>query len=145
MSVHMSLAENKTYQLFSSFMPRRKEIKLLKEDEVLDLRVYSADYFSDFNPGNSFVKWALVEVSDFGQLPESMQTFELEGGRYAVFKAKGSEAPALYQHIFTSWLPQSVYALDDRPHFEILQVTGKPNDPDADEFFYIPIKAKESQ
>ncbi len=141
MSLQMSLTENKTYQLFSSFMPRRMELNRLNKNEVLDLRVYTKDYFKQFNPANPFVKWALVEVTDFEHLPEGMQAFELQGGTYAVFKVKGSQGPALFQYIFGTWLPQSAYTLDDRPHFEILQATGKPNDPETDEYYYIPVKA----
>jgi AraC family transcriptional regulator len=69
-----------------------------------------------------------------------MEDFELPGGRYAVFSYRGSSAdPAPFTHIYSEWLPQSGYALDDRPHFEVLGPKFKPNHPDSEEEIWIPI------
>jgi AraC family transcriptional regulator len=85
-----------------------------------------------------------VEVANFDQLPEGMETFVLSSGLYAVFHFIGSSESisSFYQHIFTVWLPNSVYALDDRPHFEVLGEKYKNNDPNSEEEIWIPIKAK---
>ncbi len=66
----MSLTDNKTFQLFSNFMPKRKEIINTVTNDIFDLKVYSETHFSVFNPSNSFIKWAMVEVSDFEILGE---------------------------------------------------------------------------
>lgn len=41
---------------------------------------------------------------------------------YAVFvyKGNGAIAPAFFESIYSNWLPNSIYELADRPHFEIL-------------------------
>ncbi len=143
MSVDMSLTTNKTAQLFRSFMPRRKEVLHADKTEVFDLRVYTRDYHSNFDPSKEFTKWALVEVSEVENVPGEMEVFDLEGGTYAVFDHKGSYADtSIFQYIFLSWLPASVYALDHRPHFEILPVGSAPNDPNAEQQIWVPVRPK---
>lgn len=140
----MSLAKNSTGALFSSFMPRRKEIVNLKDQFVYDLRVYPPAYFSAFSPANTFVKWALVEVDEVLELPAGMEVFHLVGGEYAVFRsADGKTDPNIFQYIFGQWMPNSKYALDDRPHFERLDPKGIKNNPEPDEEYWIPIKSKD--
>ena len=142
MSLEMTLTENKTPILFREFMPRRKEIPLASLGEVYDLREYDQDYYRNFNPNNRFKKWALVEVSGVGDVPEGMEVFELSGGTYAVFFHKGHDE-GIFQQIFGQWLPSSDYELDHRPHFEVFKVSAIPNDPDAEQHICIPVRLKE--
>jgi AraC family transcriptional regulator len=51
-------------------------------------------------------------------------------------------APKTFQYIFGTWLPNSEYVLDNRPHFEILGEKYKNDDPTSEEEIWIPIKAK---
>jgi AraC family transcriptional regulator len=143
-SLKMSLTENSTAQLWGSFMPRVKEVANRITTNKFSLQVYEPNYFKNFNPSNEFVKWALVEVADFDNIPEGLETFELLGGQYAVFIHKG-DATTFYktaQFIFDEWLPNSAYVLDDRPHFEVLGEKTKRDDPTSEEEVWIPIKAK---
>jgi len=83
-----------------------------------------------------------VEVSNFENVPGGMETFTLEGGKYAVFKYKGlSTDNSIFQYIFTKWLPNSDFMLDDRPHFEIMGAKTKLNDPNSEEEIWIPVKS----
>ncbi|MFZ1515671.1 MAG: GyrI-like domain-containing protein, partial [Saprospiraceae bacterium] len=67
----------------------------------------------------------------------------IPGGLYAVFYYKGlSTDTAIFEYIFNTWLPNSEYGLDDRPHFEILGERYKNNDADSEEEIWIPIKNK---
>lgn len=143
MKINMSLVDDQTYKLFSTFMPRKKELLCLEEDIVFDLRTYPKDYFSNFNPTSIFTKWALAEVNDFSDVPDGMQKFDLEGGLYAVFTFdKANPGPEFFEYIFVKWLPESAFLLDDRPHFERLK-TQKPGNPsDSDEEIWIPIRPK---
>ena len=139
----MSLADNKTGQLWSSFAPRIKDIKNRKTSDKISMQVYDALYHRNFNPNNEFEKWATVEVNDFNDAPEDMETFNLSGGEYAVFDYKGSSNDnSIFQYIFMNWLPKSKYQLDNRPHFEILGEKYKNNDPNSEEQIWIPIKRK---
>ena len=143
LSEKMSMIDNKTFKLFRTFMPRKKEIMNALNSDVLDLRTYPEGYFLNFNPSAYFTKWALVEVPDFENIPEGMEMFTLTGGEYAVFSHKGlSTDNSIFQYIFTNWLPNSNFLLDDRPHFEIMGEKTKLNDPNSEQEICIPIKAK---
>ncbi len=117
----MSLAQNKTYELWKKFMPRRMEIKNSVGNELFSLQVFSNSYSDVFNPNTEFEKWASAEVSDFDSIPDGMETFVLPSGLYSVFIYRGSSKDTrIFQYIYNDWLPNSVYKLDNRPHFEIL-------------------------
>jgi AraC family transcriptional regulator len=142
--IKMSVTNNKTGELWRSFMPKRKEIQSNIGTDVYSLQVFDLSYFDNFNPNTEFEKWALIEVSDFDTVPNDMETFLLEGGLYAVFSYKGSSADnSIFQYIFTTWIPSSIYSLDNRPHFEVLGEKYKNNDPSSEEEIWIPIKLKE--
>lgn len=139
----MSLSDNKTRELWKSFMPRRKEITNNLTNDFISMAIYKQTYFADFKPTNDFEKWATVEVTDFEHVPNEMETFTLTAGLYAVFDYKGSSTDnGIFQYIFGVWLPNSVYLLDDRPHFEVLGDKYKNADPDSEEEIWIPIRMK---
>lgn len=142
-SLKMSLANNKTGELWKSFMPRKKDVKNTIGTELYSLQVYDSLYFNNFNPHNEFEKWATMEVSDFSYIPDEMNTFILKEGLYAIFSYKGSSNDnKIFQDIFTSWLPNSKYIIDSRPHFEILGEKYKNGEPNSEEEICIPIKEK---
>ena len=139
----MSLANNKTGQLWGTFAPRIKEIKNRVSSDKISMQVYTSSYHKNFKPENDFEKWAAVEVNNFNEVPKGMQTFNLMGGEYAVFDYKGSSNDnRIFQYIFMTWLPNSQYQLDDRPHFEVLGDKYRNNDPNSEEEIWIPIKMK---
>ncbi len=140
MRLEMSLVDNKTGDLFSKFMPRRKEIGTIVSDGTYALQQYD---FKSFSPQTVFEKWACVEVNDFMNIPDEMETFILQSGIYAVFTHKGTTENfiQLMKYILHAWLPNSNYKLDDRPHFEFLTSTYLgPNNPDSEEEVWIPIR-----
>jgi len=142
-SLSMSLINDKTGELWKSFGPKIKDIDNRLNADKISLQVYDPTYHSDFNPTKEFEKWALVEVKDFSDIPEDLETFLLVDGDYAVFDYKGSSADStIYQHIFMTWLPESIYRLDNRPHFEVLGEKYKNNDPSSEEEIWIPIRPK---
>lgn len=139
----MSFANNKTGQLWASFMPQRKEIKQVIGDHLYSLQLYPTKFFEYFDPNASFEKWAAIEVANFDTIPEGMETFTLVGGLYAVFLHKGSSTDtSTFQYIFNTWLPNSEYILDDRPHFELLGAKYKNASPDSEEEIWMPIRLK---
>jgi hypothetical protein len=80
--ITMSLAQNKTAELWKIFMPRRQEIKNVINSDLVSLQTYSPDYFKAFNPNNEFEKWALSEVSETNEIPNGMEVFSLEGDNF---------------------------------------------------------------
>lgn len=141
----MSFSDNKTVDLWRSFMPRRHEIQNSIGTDLYSMQLYSLLFFTDFNPGTEFEKWAAIEVSELNVAPHGMESFTLPGGLYAVFLYKGAatDAEATFRYIHTDWLPASGYVLDDRPHFEILGAKYINNHPDSEEEIWIPIKIKD--
>lgn len=139
----MSFADYRTGELWGSFMRRRQEITNQLTNDLISMAVYKPAHFADFKASNEFEKWATVEVADFDNVPSEMETFVLPGGLYAVFDYKGLNTDnSIFQYIFGTWLPNSDYALDDRPHFEVLGDKYNNNDPASEEEIWIPIKMK---
>lgn len=84
----MSLVNNKTMEIWRSFMPRRKEIKNIIGTDLYSLQMYDPLYFDHFDPHPEFEKWAATEVTDFNTIPEDMERLDLPGGMYVVFLYK---------------------------------------------------------
>jgi AraC family transcriptional regulator len=136
-----SLANNKTSELWQSFMPRRAEIQKPISSDYFAVQVYEPTYFEAFNPNTIFEKWATLEVADFNNIPTEMESLTLSDGLYAVFEHKGHSIE-IFDFIFRTWIPNSKYVLDHRPHFEILGEKYKNGDPNSEEEIWIPIKEK---
>jgi AraC family transcriptional regulator len=130
------------FDLWSSFMPRRKEIKNAIGIELYNVQINPKDFAFELN--ESFIKWAAVAVSSFDFVPNGMETLEIPEGLYAVFNYRGNQSNAaiFFNFIYSEWLPNSDYELDNRPQFEILGEKYKNNDPNSEEEIWIPIKNK---
>lgn len=140
----MSFAQNKTFELWHSFMPQRKEITHAVNSSLYSVEIYDKDFFKTFDPQRTFEKWAAVEVEDLTNIPEPMQPLVIPSGLYAVFIHKGpaSEGPKTYNYIFLQWLPHSDYTLDDRPHFALMGEKYQQHDPSSEEEIWIPVQPK---
>jgi AraC family transcriptional regulator len=141
----MSLAENKTQELWHEFMSEKKEIRNNIGSALYSMQIYDPLYFDHFDPGREFEKWAAIEVTDSDTVPDTMETIKLPAGLYAVFSHKGGAktGPDIFRYIFGTWLPAADYTLDNRPHFEILGDKYKNEDPESEEEIWIPIKPKD--
>jgi AraC family transcriptional regulator len=140
-----SFSKNRTYELWSKFMPRRKEIKNNLSSELISIEVYDKSVdFKAFNLETEFEKWATIEVADFDNIPINMESFTIPSGLYAIFIHKGpaSKAPETFGYIFGTWLPNSEFELDTRPHFEVMGEKYENNSPDSEEEVWIPIRKK---
>lgn len=141
----MSLANNRTFELWRSFMPDRKNIKNNVNLDLFNMQIYDESYsFSNFDMNAEFEKWAAIEVTDYDHIPDNMESHTLVGGLYAVFIHKGpaSTGYITFGYIFGTWLPNSEYEIDNREHFEILGDKYKNDEPDSEEEVWIPIKHK---
>lgn len=141
----MNFANNRTFELWRSFMPRHHEVNNRIGNDLFSLEVYDdADHFKNFDPNRYFTKWAAVEVSDLNTVPEKMNSLLIPSGLYVVFLFKGDHTKAVpaYTYIFQEWLPKSEYKLDHRPHFAVMGEKYKNNDPNSEEEIYIPVIKK---
>ncbi|HEU4495849.1 MAG TPA: GyrI-like domain-containing protein [Flavobacterium sp.] len=138
----MSVAENLTFLLWNSFMKRKSEILNAVSPELYSIQTYEKGYFENFNPRNTFTKMAGIEVSSFEMIPDGMEAYVLEGGKYAVFQYKGhpKDGGTFFQHIFQKWLPSSGYVIDDRAHFEVLGEKYNNSSSGSEEEIWIPVK-----
>lgn len=141
-NLSFTYADYRAFELWSSFMPRRKEIQNTIGIELYNIQINPENF--DFQPNTPFAKWAAVAVSSFDFIPNGMETLEIQEGLYAVFNYKGnqSKAASFFNSIYTEWLPSSNYELDNRPQFEILGEKYKNNDSDSEEEIWIPVKIK---
>lgn len=143
--VTMTLLQNKTVELWQSFMPFRNQIANAVGSDKFSMQVYAADFdYNQFTPQTIFEKWAAIEVSDFDAIPENMEPYILKGGLYAVFNYKGKpeNGSGMFRYIFKEWLPNSIYEVDKREHFEILGDKYIRESEDSEEEIWVPIKLK---
>ena len=141
----MNIIENKTFELWKSFMQKRKSINNIIGTDLYSIQVYdNINYFKSFNPKRKFIKWATTEVKHHDIIPNDLEAFTIPEGDYAVFLHKGlpSDFPNTANFIFNNWIPNSNYKLDNRPHFEILGNKYKNNCPTSEEEVWIPIQKK---
>lgn len=143
--IQTTLAENRTKELWQGFGPKIRLIKHRTDPtESWSVEIYEKDFkFSQFTPQTSFEKGAAVEVSEYEDLPEGLKELEIPGGTYAVFSFKGlhSDAVAFLRYIYGTWIPDSEWELDDRPHFGIMGAHYYgPFDAESEEDFWVPVR-----
>ena len=142
-SIQMSLIDNLTFQLWSTFKPNIGLINHRINNHFISLQEYGGiSYFSNFKFTNIFTKYALVEVSAFEN--DSFDHVRVTDTLYAVFLHKGSSEnfPLTMNYILSEWLPNSLYRLADAAHFEVLDKRYKKESPDSQEEIWIPIQIK---
>ena len=93
MHMKMSLAKNKTSELWQMFMSRRAEVGNRVTSSYFSMQVYGKGQEQLFSPTTLFEKWAAVEVLTHEVIPDDMEAYSLGGGKYAVFLHKGLPAP----------------------------------------------------
>lgn len=143
MRITMSLADPRIGELWQRFMPRRKEIGNALSNDRISVAIYGPGFFTDFDPTRPFERWATMDVPDFAHVPAGMERFAMPGGLYAVFHYRGLNTDnSIFRYILGTWLPSSAYALDDRPHFEVLGEKYRNNAPTSEEEIWIPIRPK---
>jgi AraC family transcriptional regulator len=143
--LRMSFSNYRPYELWHSFMPERKKIRNSVSDDLYSIAVYDSSFdFKTFSPEMEFDKRAGLEVKDLNTVPAGMELFTIPAGKYAVFTHFGTaaDAPRTFKYIFGTWLPQSDYQVDLRPHFELLGEKYRRDDPESEEEIWIPVKRR---
>lgn len=144
-NLSMSFTRDRTAELWQSFSPRLKEITNPVNTNLFSVEIYpDTGFIEKFNPAIEFEKWAAIEVSNFDTIPNEMEKLIIPEGLYAVFHYKGrpSEAQETFQFIYSVWLRNSEFQMDDRPYFALMGEKYKGEDPDSEEEFWIPVKKK---
>ena len=82
----MSFAENKTVQLWQSFMPRFIEVSTPKNANLYSVEIYKNLAFSEqFDMNQKSEKWAAVEIEKCETIPADFEKLTITEGLYAVF------------------------------------------------------------
>lgn len=142
----MSLSNNQTRALWQGFRPRIKEVANREGTDFYSIQhLPEGVTWETFSPKTEFVKLAAIEVAKQENIPNGMEAYTLKGGKYAVFIHHGpaSAFAKTFQFIFGQWLPNSTFVVDKRDQFEVLSGSYRPDDPNAQEEVWIPIKSKE--
>jgi len=145
MNLRMSTANDRSAELWRSFMPKRKQIAKAIGENVYSIQQF--DQLPDFNISISedlYSNWAAKEVAQAVTIPNGMTHFEMPAGLYAVFLHKGTPAdfPGTARYIFQSWLPASGYKVENRLFYQVLTPAYNPGNPASEEEVYIPIALK---
>lgn len=142
-SLHMNRLQDKTADLWKSVMPAMMQQKL-KNSALVSLQIFPPNYFSQYSPANFYTKWALCAIATETAQSLGYQSFQVPPGLYAMFIYKGlpGAAAPFFKSIFQEWLPNSVYQLDQRPHFEVLGAAYDKDSTESEEEVWIPIKLK---
>jgi len=141
--IETSLNKNKNKELWQRFMPRLNEIENKLDNNFFSIQIYDPKLeFKNFTPYTIFVIWAAVETRNQSELPSGMNQLFIPEGKYAVFTHVGTAVESFLttQYIYGVWLPESKFQLDERPHFQIMEPDYDPNDPNAKETFWVPVK-----
>jgi len=130
--------------LWRPFKMKLKEIGNAHTDRFYSVQTFEGIDFSTFDANTEFTKWAAVEVSEVGNIPEEMQVIRMPKGLYATVVHYGTAAGfrKTTDFIYRQWLPNSKYDLDDRPHLTIMPQEYNPDDPNAAELVCVPVKPK---
>lgn len=143
--MRMKLSDDKTSELWRSFMAQKKEVINPVTTDLFCLQVLDVSLkFNDYNQETLFDKWAAIEVANLDTIPQHMEAYTLPCGLYAVFVHTGAAntGAKTFQYIYGIWLPNSDYEFDNRAQFEILGDKYQNNDPNSEEEIWIPIKPK---
>jgi len=139
-SAQMSYSNMPIPQLWKKFKPMVEEIEHKKDELFYAIQVYTNDHFETFDPEKLFEVWAGVAVADFNVLPNPFLCLVIPAGKYAVFTLVGQDIGGLYSKIIGEWIPNSSYAIANRPHFQVMGDQYKNNQPDSEEEVWFPIQ-----
>ena len=144
MHTKTSLNNSKTVGMWKQFMARKKEIKNIKNNWHYSVQKYDTGLkMINFTPNTIFETYAAVEVENFEKIPQDMESILISEGAYAVFIHTGATDTfhKTADFIFTKWLPDSKYELDNRMHFEVMKEKYLgPDNPNSEEEVWVPIK-----
>lgn len=142
--VRTSMQNDVTYKAWQAFMPRRREVANAIGTHLISMQVFDEPVTAANNSDKEvfFDNWAAVEVANLSQVPQGMEGYTIQGGKYAVFTHRGEDSKFFesINYFYTQWLPQSGYEVDDRAQFEILGEKYKTNHPESEEEVWIPLK-----
>lgn len=141
--ISTSIFRQETSKLWRPFRKIIAENRDFEPKEYYSIQRYGKEMAEGtFGPETIFEKYAAIESSLIN--PKGFESIELEGGLYAVFEHSGTleKFQKSMQEFLQNWLPDSVFTLDTRAHFETFDETYEPFSGTSSELIWIPIKRK---
>lgn len=124
-------------QLWQQFGPRMNEVQHLAEPGV------SYGLMDRFDQAMERLDYMAGEaVTQLGELPAGMTSWEVPANTYAVFEASLATIGETFGYIYNIWLPGSGYRHAADPYFERYGETFNPDDPTSKMAIYIPVEKK---
>jgi len=111
-------------------------------NNLMGVHLYAIQQYAEWPPKTTITHWAGIERKDGVDYPSEWLIHSLSSGKYGRFIHRGTQAefPKTMAMIFTEWLPSSPYHYDSsRAQFQIMSADYVMNDPESEEFVYIPI------
>ena len=127
------------YNVFPLWKQFRNE---QSSNSLMGVDLYAIQQYAEWPPKSAITHWAGMEKKDGVEYPEEWLIHRLSGGIYARFIHRGTQAefPKTMAMIFTECLPSSPYHYDSsREQFQIMSAHYVMNDPESEEFVFIPI------
>lgn len=127
------------YNVFPLWKQFRNE---QSSNSLMGVDLYAIQQYAEWPPKSEITHWAGLEKKLGVEYPEEWIIHPLSGGKYARFIHRGKQAdfPKTMAMIFTEWLPSSPYHYDSsREQFQIMSAHYVMNDPESEEFVFIPI------
>jgi len=134
MKYHGKNEQNEIPQMWEAFLPRVGDIQRIVNPGV----AYGVCGNNDENGEFDYV--AGFEVDTVTDVPESMVSWELSEGTYAVFTCTLTGIREAFHHALYTWLPQSGYRYTGGAMFELYDENFDPNSDEPEMYIYIPIK-----
>jgi AraC family transcriptional regulator len=140
----VTMATDNPVLLWRPFKMKLKDIGNAKPDRFYSVQTFEGVDFSKFDANTEFTKWAAVEVSEAGHVPDGLEVINVPKGLYGTVVHFGTAAdfPKTTDFMYREWLPHSKYELDNRPHLTIMPSDHRPDDPNAVELVCVPVKSK---
>ena len=83
------------------------------------------------------------EVTQVGDLPAGMTSWDIPANIYAVFETTLTTIGDTFGYIYDTWLLTSGYQHAPAPYFERYSETFNPDDPESKIEIYIPVEKKQ--
>ena len=132
----LPIDDHNVFPLWKQFRSEQSAHNLLGVD------LFAIQQYAEWPAKSAITHWAGIEKTDGFVFPEEWITLVLNGGTYARFIHHGTQAdfPKTMAMIFTEWLPSSPYHYDSsRAQFQIMSADYVMNDPESEEYVFIPI------
>jgi predicted transcriptional regulator YdeE len=133
MLYHGKNENNEIAQMWRQFNPRIKEIEHMGLQDAYGVCGAAEE-------DGAFKYVAGLEVSNLGDLPTGMVSWEVPEQTYVVLPCTLKTIGEAYQYAFKTWIPQSGYQAGDGPDFELYDESFHPDEEGSVLYVYVPIK-----